>query len=106
MRRRIFLLIVNAYAHIMRFMNPMQHIRLHVLKISQADLAGVTDRDQATVSRWERGALEPSRDDMEKIRAYARSKRIRWNDRLFFEVPERPAATGAPNIAHALEARA
>ncbi|WP_451998805.1 helix-turn-helix domain-containing protein [Azospirillum argentinense] len=91
MRARIFGLLHNAYAHIFVCMNPMQHIRLHVLKISQAEMAEVTGRDQATVSRWERGALEPSRDDMDKIRAYARSKRVRWNDRLFFEIPSAPA---------------
>lgn len=69
-------------------MNPMHHIRTSVLKISQKAMAEITGRDQATVSRWERGELEPSRDDMERVRSFARSRHLRWNDKLFFEVPD------------------
>ncbi|NUB26261.1 helix-turn-helix domain-containing protein [Azospirillum brasilense] len=102
MRTRIFRLIENAYAHIVLLMNPMQHIRLNVLKISQSEMARVVGRDQATVSRWERGALEPSRDDLEKIREHARSRRIRWDDCLFFEAPDSSVAPprGKPAPAH------
>lgn len=87
MRRRIFRLFANAYAHIIFSMNPMHHIRTSVLGISQKAMAEIVGRDQATVSRWERGELEPSRDDMERVRNFARSKG-RWSDKLFFEVPQ------------------
>ncbi|KAA0572241.1 helix-turn-helix domain-containing protein [Azospirillum sp. B21] len=87
MHARIFLLRRDAYVHIIVHMNPMHHIRTSVLKISQKAMAEITGRDQATVSRWERGELEPSRDDMERVRNFARSLKRRWDDKLFFEAP-------------------
>ena len=72
-------------------MNPMFHIRKTVLKMSQRELAAISGVTQTTVSRWEAGALEPSRDEMEKIRAEARRRRVKWNDRLFFEIPTEQA---------------
>jgi transcriptional regulator with XRE-family HTH domain len=56
---------------------------------SFAEVAGVT---QATVSRWERGEFEPSRDELVRIRDEARRKRIRWRDSWFFDQP----SEGAP----------
>lgn len=73
-------------------MNPMIHIRKTVLKMSQRELAAVSGVTQTTVSRWEAGSLEPSREEMARIRDEARKRRVRWNDRWFFEAPEQARA--------------
>jgi transcriptional regulator with XRE-family HTH domain len=87
MRKRIFLLPNDAYAHTVFSMNQMQHIRTNILGISQKEMAGIVERDQATISRWERGSLEPSRDDLVKIRKFAMKREsLTWSDSLFFEV--------------------
>jgi predicted transcriptional regulator len=68
-------------------MIPLKHIRKNLFDISQTafgEIAGVT---QATVSRWEAGELEPSRDEMSKIRDEAAKRGLQWDDRLFFEAP-------------------
>jgi transcriptional regulator with XRE-family HTH domain len=68
-------------------MNPMIHIRKTVLKMSQRELAAISGVTQTTVSRWEAGSLEPSREEMVKIRDEARRRRVKWSDRWFFESP-------------------
>lgn len=67
-------------------MQPMEHIRREIFKISQSAMAQIAEVNQATVSRWESGTLEPSRGEMELIRAAARKRRLKWDDRWFFEV--------------------
>ncbi len=69
----------------------MLHIRKNVLKMSQLELAVLAGTTQATVSRWERGELEPGLTEMARIRDGAHAKGIAWDDRWFFEAP----ATGA-----------
>ena len=76
---------VYAAVHYER-MSPMKHIRTSVLDVSQIALAEIAEVNQATVSRWEAGESEPSRAQMAAIRAYARRRGIKWNDRWFFEV--------------------
>ncbi|WP_354117861.1 helix-turn-helix domain-containing protein [Bradyrhizobium sp. LA6.12] len=38
---------------------------------------------QATISRWEAGIGEPSLRHVRLIRAEARRRRLRWDDRVF-----------------------
>ncbi len=68
-------------------MNPIQHIRKNVFGLSQTDFAVIAGSTQASVSRWESGALEPSRDELDRIRSEAKNRGIDWDDRLFFDVP-------------------
>lgn len=66
-------------------MGPIQHIRKKILNVSQAELAEIAKVNQATVSRWENGILEPSREELSLIRAEVASRNLPWNDGLFFE---------------------
>jgi predicted transcriptional regulator len=68
-------------------MRPIKHIRKSVLKISQAMLGEIAGTTQASVSRWETGELEPSLEEMARIRTAARDRGIEWDDRWFFETP-------------------
>ena len=67
-------------------MEPMEYIRREVFKISQRAMAEIADVNQATVSRWEAKVAEPSRAEMRRIRDAARARRLRWHDKMFFEV--------------------
>lgn len=73
-------------------MNALLHIRKKVFAVSQAEMAEIAGARQATVSRWETGALEPSRDQMNLIREEALRRGIVWNDSWFFAVPDEAAA--------------
>lgn len=70
----------------MQTMTPMAYIRKEVLRISQVAMAEIAEVNQTTVSRWEKGDREPSRDAMARIRNFARRRGIKWSDRWFFEV--------------------
>ncbi len=72
--------------------SPMLHIRKNVLGMTQVQLAALTGAQQGTVSRWERGQLEPSRDQLERIREEARNRGVEWDDSWFFERPDCEAA--------------
>ena len=69
-------------------MRPMEYIRREVFHISQAAMAAIALVNQATVSRWESGGAEPSRDEMDRIRAAALIRGLRWRDSWFFEAAE------------------
>lgn len=73
-------------------MNTISHIRKNVLKLTQADLAAVVGTNQATVSRWEKGELYPDLSQMNAIRDEVRRKRVKWDDRWFFEAPKAVSA--------------
>lgn len=47
--------------------NVLARIRKDVFGLTQRELAIVAGTRQATVSRWETGALEPSRDQIQAI---------------------------------------
>jgi transcriptional regulator with XRE-family HTH domain len=69
-------------------MTPMLHVRKSVLKLSQAELAKIARVSQGTVSKWEAGQLEPSRDELDRIRLEAVERGLDWEDRWFFETPD------------------
>lgn len=73
---------------IMRGMNAVEHIRRNVLGLSQEAFSKVAGVSQPTVSRWERGELEPGRDEMSLIRSKAIELGKAWDDSWFFEVPQ------------------
>lgn len=76
------------YAYNIRNMNAIKHIRKNVFKVTQAEFSEIAGVTQASVSRWEKHGVPPSLEEMTAIREAARQRRIKWNDRLFFEVPE------------------
>jgi len=61
-------------------------IRREIFRATQAEMAAIARVNQATWSRWERGLLEPTIGQIARIRAEAKRRRIRLDDRLFFEV--------------------
>jgi transcriptional regulator with XRE-family HTH domain len=69
--------------------HPIRHIREKVLGLTQAQLAELTGVSQGTVSRWEQGKLEPTRDELSKMRDAAQRKGVEWNDAWFFDIPPR-----------------
>jgi len=69
-------------------MNAIRYIRKTVLGLSQGELARIAGTTQTTVSRWERGELEPSHGEMAAIRRHAIEKGTTWNDAWFFEAPD------------------
>lgn len=68
-------------------MDPMLHIRKHVFRISQMDMAQIASVSQGTVSRWETGGPPPDRDVLARVRSEARRRKVKWDDRWFFETP-------------------
>lgn len=75
-------------------MNQLAFIRRDILKVTQTEMAWLTGVRQATVSRWESGELEPSLEQMQRIRAEALRRGVPWDDRWFFDAGTTdPAAT-------------
>lgn len=70
-----------------RPITPVEHIRKNVLDLTQSAFANIAGVTQPTVSRWENGELEPSREEMGRIRDEARARGVAWDDRWFFELP-------------------
>lgn len=66
-------------------MSSLFHVRKNVLQITQSEMAALTGARQATVSRWERGELEPDRRQLTAIRDEAKRRGLKWDDRWFFE---------------------
>jgi len=69
-------------------MSQLLHIRREVLKLTQAELGAIAGVRQATVSRWEKGDLEPSLAEMKAIREEALRRGIEWRDAWFFPDPK------------------
>lgn len=68
-------------------MGPIEHIRKHILRLSQAELAGLVGVTQPTISRWENGEHEPTRAELALIRKAVADTGAAWDDAWFFEVP-------------------
>jgi transcriptional regulator with XRE-family HTH domain len=68
-------------------MKPIEHIRKSLFEVSQTVFAEIAGTTQASVSRWEQGAQEPSHSELERIRNEAIQRGIDWDDRWFFETP-------------------
>lgn len=66
-------------------MSPILQVRKRVFGISQAELAGIANTSQGTVSKWEAGELEPDREQLALIRSAARERGLEWSDAWFFE---------------------
>jgi predicted transcriptional regulator len=73
-------------------MKPIEHIRKHILKVTQAEMATIAEVTQATVSRWESGEFEPSLGELGRIRSAAKERGLIWDDSLFFETAPEAAA--------------
>jgi len=80
----------------------MMLIRKRVFGMSQAEFARALDVSQSTVSRWETGALEPSRQEMAAVRDLASSRGVTWSDRWFFDEapPEKKEDAEEPSKSH------
>ena len=66
-------------------MSPITRIRTQVFGLDQAKFAALAGATQGTVSRWERGILEPSLTHLQKIRAEAEQRGLSLNDAWLFE---------------------
>ena len=66
-------------------MQPLTYIRKQVFGLSQAAFAAQLGVHQSTVSRWETGGLEPSREEMASMRELALARRLAWKDEWFFK---------------------
>jgi predicted transcriptional regulator len=71
----------------MYYMSAIHRIRTEVFRVSQGEMARIAGVTQPTVSRWEAGASSPTLQEVERIRAAAKQRRLRWNDRFLFETP-------------------
>jgi predicted transcriptional regulator len=68
-------------------MKPIKHIRVAIFGVSQAEFADIAGATQPTVSRWERGELDPGFEEMVSIRTEAHRRGLSWNDKIFFDAP-------------------
>jgi hypothetical protein len=72
----------------MTVMNALLHIRKQIFRLNtQTEFAKAVGVGQASISRWEHGAV-PSLKEMQSIRSAAADRGIAWDDRWFFEAPE------------------
>jgi len=73
-------------------MRPIKNIRKNIFKVRQAEFATIAGVTQATISRWEAddNAAAPTLEDLARIREEASRRRLRWNDKLFFDAPPTP----------------
>lgn len=68
-------------------MSTMAYIRKQVFGVTQGAFAEIAGTTQGTVSRWEAGELEPTREQLERVRGEAISRGLEWEDSWFFERP-------------------
>lgn len=72
-------------------MNQMLSIRRNVFRVTQIEMAQIAGVKQPTISRWERGLRDPDLSHLQRIRAEARRRKLRWDDRWFFAAEGRAA---------------
>ena len=75
-------------------MNPVQHIRIKVLGLSQTDLARRLGKHPSRLSRWEKRGFIPA-EEQQGVRKVAKELGVEWSDSLFFEVPASPTSEAA-----------
>lgn len=73
-------------------MRPIENVRRKVFNVPQSEFAEIAGTSQASISRWEKGDLEPSHSEMDRIRSEAAKRGLPWHDSFFFEVPKEVAA--------------
>ncbi|MGR9188815.1 helix-turn-helix domain-containing protein [Rhizobium leguminosarum] len=66
-------------------MHPIERIRVKVFKANQSEFAKIARVSQSTISKWENGAFEPSRDHLVNIRDEAIRRDLPLNDAWFFD---------------------
>jgi transcriptional regulator with XRE-family HTH domain len=68
--------------------NPARYIRERIFGVdTQTEFADLLGYEQATISRFESGRRY-SAEAQERIRALARERKIKFDNNLFWEVPE------------------
>jgi transcriptional regulator with XRE-family HTH domain len=72
-------------------MNQMLRIRRNVFRVTQIEMAQIAGVKQPTISRWERGLRDPDLSHLQRIRAEARRRKLRWDDGWFFSAEGRAA---------------
>lgn len=82
-------LATNSEMNIMKPMNEIKNIRKNVFGLTQTEFAAIAGVVQATVCRWEKGILHPSLIEMRAIRSAAKERGVKWNDELFYSIPEK-----------------
>lgn len=71
-------------------MSQLLRIRKDVLGLTQQEMADIAGVRQATVSRWERGELEPDRSQIDAILIAARERDKVLTPADFFDAPDSP----------------
>lgn len=83
------------HMRICTIMKPIEYIRQKKFRVSQAAFAAFAGVSQPTVSRWESGDLEPSREELDRIRSKASELGMAWEDCWFFDDPPADVACEA-----------
>jgi transcriptional regulator with XRE-family HTH domain len=73
-------------------MVTIRYIRESIFRLNQHDFAEVAQVTQATVSRWDSGRHSPHLSTLERVRAAALARGLKWDDSWFFELPKETPA--------------
>lgn len=82
----------------------MLALRKRVFSASQSEIAEIAGTTQATVSRWEKGELQPDRAQLDLLRNEAKKRGLTWSDAWIFEAA--PEVAGDQSIKEKTEAAA
>ena len=66
-------------------MQSIRRIREDIFHCNQTEFARIAGVSQGTVSRWQAGLQRPLAPALKRIRDYALTHRIPWDDAWFFE---------------------